>query len=176
MSSHHAPPPHLAPGPAPLRTPVGGGAHGCARGSRGRPLAGSPTPVAVETGVGGASYAGEGERGEKRTEWSSAGNAGKPRTRGSSRVSPHSHAPASVSLLRFSSLFGIPWQAAAGRILSKVTSPLLPATPLCVTSGKGGDSEVTNFRSACGWPNWLPRKEVYGRKFSVPGGFTRGRH
>lgn len=104
-SSHHAPPPHLAPGPAPLRTPVGGGAHGCVRGSRGQSLAGSP-PVSLETVGGDASYGGEGEEGEKGLSGAARGT---PRGSGpgSSRVSSHSGAPASVPLLCFSSFSSV---------------------------------------------------------------------
>ena len=64
---------------------------------------GSPTPVALETAGGGASYGGETVEGEKGAEASSAGNIGKPQAQGSSRVSPHSSAPACVPLVCFSS-------------------------------------------------------------------------
>lgn len=132
-SSHHAPPPHLAPGPAPLRTPVGGGAHGCARGSRGQSLAGSP-PVSLETVGGDASYGGEGEEGEKGLS-------------GEARATPRGSGPGLLPrlltlgctclrplALLLLLLLCIPWHAAAARVPSTVTSPLLPATPLCVTS------------------------------------------
>ena len=100
ISFHHAPPPHLAPDPAPLRTPVGGGAHGCARGSRGRSLAGSPTPVALETAGGDASYGKEGgEKGLSRRALETPGSPGL----GVPPASPHTRMHlASVPLLCFS--------------------------------------------------------------------------
>lgn len=94
--SLHAPPPHLAPGPAPLRTPVGGGAHGCARGSCGRPLAGSPTPVALETTGDSASYGREGGKERRRLSGAARGTPGSPGPR-TPPESPHTlvHLPLS---------------------------------------------------------------------------------
>ena len=93
---------------------------------------GSPTPVALETAGSWRELGGERVEGEKGAEPSSAGNAGKPQAQGSSRVAPHLSAPASVPLLcLLFLLLRSPWHAAATEFPSKVTSPLLPATPLC---------------------------------------------
>ena len=108
---------------------------------------GSPTPVALETAGSWRELGGERVEGEKGAEPSSAGNAGKPQAQGSSRVAPHLSAPASVPLLcLLFLLLRSPWHAAATEFPSKVTSPLLPATPPFVTSGSGRVVGVTKFR------------------------------
>ena len=112
-------------------------------------VGGSPTPVALETAGGRRELGGERVEGEKGAEPSSAGNAGKPQAQGSSRVAPHLSAPASVPLLcLLFLLLRSPWHAAATEFPSKVTSPLLPATPPCVTSWSGRVVGVMKFRWA----------------------------
>lgn len=129
---------HLTPNPAPLRAPGGGGAHDCTGGLEavGRGVANS---VALET----ASERRELRQSEGRRR-ALSGTRGSPRTRPGPTRSAARCAPAAVSAPTVAPLGTSEVTSEAGEELgattlaerkAKVTSPLLPATPLHVTSG-----------------------------------------